>query len=125
MSVALLWLNQKTYLLALSLGGMIAIDFTLEYPDMVDALILIGTPIPGYPVELMFTQQQLQEQMQHWASFGKAMRERNIPVMVACLMADHTLMPSVQYPTACKRVRENLLEYSTVCRCPCSGNRRL
>ncbi|MHC4533546.1 MAG: alpha/beta fold hydrolase [Planctomycetota bacterium] len=29
----------KAYILGLSLGGMIAIDFTLEHPDIVDALI--------------------------------------------------------------------------------------
>lgn len=105
---------KKTYLLALSLGGMIAIDFTLECPDIVDTLILVGSPVPGYPVELMFTQQQLQELMQRWAPFEQAMKERNIPVMVDCLMADHTLMPSARYATARQRVRENLLEYSFV-----------
>ena len=32
----------------LVLGGMIAIDFTLEYPDMVDALIPVASGLTGY-----------------------------------------------------------------------------
>src|SRR5215472_5024966 len=48
---------EKTYLLGLSLGGIIAIDFTLDHPSMVDALILAGSPVPGFPVELLYTQE--------------------------------------------------------------------
>ena len=57
---------KKTYLLGLSLGGEIAIDLTLEHPEMVDALILVGSPIPGYPWNVMSTEQELQEQIQRW-----------------------------------------------------------
>ena len=39
----------KTYILGLSLGGMIAIDFTLEHPDIVDALIPVSSALNGYP----------------------------------------------------------------------------
>src|SRR5260370_38118700 len=38
---------EKAHLLGLSLGGVIALDFTLMYPEMVDALILVGSPVPG------------------------------------------------------------------------------
>jgi pimeloyl-ACP methyl ester carboxylesterase len=105
---------EKAYLLGLSLGGEIAIDFTLEYPRMVDALILVGSPVPGYPVELMFTQEQLEQQIQRWKPFGQAMRERNVPAMVDLLMDDDTLVPSRKYPSARQRVRDNLSEYSFV-----------
>jgi len=44
------FLNIDTsYILGLSLGGMIAIDFTLEHPDMVDALIPVASALNGYP----------------------------------------------------------------------------
>ena len=105
---------KKTYLLALSLGGEIAIDFTLAHPDLVDALILVGSPVPGYPSEAMFTEQQLQEQIQRWTPFAKSMQERNVPAMVDFLMDDPTLMPSPHYPAARQRVREILSEYSFV-----------
>jgi pimeloyl-ACP methyl ester carboxylesterase len=103
---------KKTYLLGLSLGGEIALDFTLDYPTMIDALILVGSPVPGYPLELMFTEEQLREQKERWAPFGKAMQERNIPAMVDRLMQDPTLVPSPEYPTARERVRGCLSEYS-------------
>ena len=38
----------KTYLLGLSGGGTFALDFTLEHPDKVDALILVSSDPSGY-----------------------------------------------------------------------------
>ena len=39
---------EKTYLMGLSLGGHIAIDFTLAHPEMVDALIPVGAGVSGF-----------------------------------------------------------------------------
>ena len=39
---------EKTYVLGLSLGGTLAIDFTLQYPEMVDALITVGSGLSGF-----------------------------------------------------------------------------
>lgn len=39
---------EKTYMLGLSMGGALAIDFTLQYPEMVDALITVGAGLSGY-----------------------------------------------------------------------------
>ncbi len=38
-----------TALLGMSMGGGIAIDFTLSYPEMVSALLLFATGMGGYP----------------------------------------------------------------------------
>jgi len=103
---------EKAYLLGLSLGGVIATDFTLDYPNMVDALVLVGAPVSGFPVELMFTEEQLQQQILRWAPFEKAIAERNTSAMVDILMEDTTLVPSPKYPAARQRVREQLSEYS-------------
>jgi pimeloyl-ACP methyl ester carboxylesterase len=105
---------EKTYLLGLSLGGVIAIDFTLMYPEMVDALILVGSPVPGYPIELMFTKEQLEQQIKRWQPFEQARRERDITRMVNLLMDDETLVPSTKNPSTRQRVRDNLSEYSFV-----------
>jgi len=102
----------KTYLLGLSLGGVIAIDFTLEHPNMVDALILVGSPVPGFPVALLYSEEQLEQQRARWAAFETARQQRNLPAMVAALMEDPTLVPSSNYPAARQRVRNNLSEYS-------------
>jgi pimeloyl-ACP methyl ester carboxylesterase len=103
---------EKAYLLGLSLGGVVALDFTLTYPDMVDALILVGSPVPGFPIELLYTQEQLEQQRLRWATFEKARQERNLSMMVDALMLDPTLVPSPQYPAARQKVRNNLSEYS-------------
>ena len=39
---------EKTYLVGLSMGGGIAIDFTLAHPDTVDALITVGAGVSGF-----------------------------------------------------------------------------
>ena len=36
--------NEKVNLCGLSLGGLLAIDYAVDYPDKVNSLILIGTP---------------------------------------------------------------------------------
>jgi len=38
----------KAYILGLSLGGMVAIDFVLQYPEMADALIPADSALGGY-----------------------------------------------------------------------------
>ncbi|MCL6578792.1 MAG: alpha/beta hydrolase [Candidatus Bathyarchaeota archaeon] len=38
----------KAYIVGLSLGGSIAIQFTIEHPDMVDALVLVGSGLIGF-----------------------------------------------------------------------------
>ena len=39
---------EKAYVLGISRGGQIAIDFTLEHPEMVDALIPVAAGLGGY-----------------------------------------------------------------------------
>jgi len=38
----------KAYILGLSLGGKVAIDFVLQYPEMADALIPVDSALGGY-----------------------------------------------------------------------------
>jgi pimeloyl-ACP methyl ester carboxylesterase len=39
---------ERASLMGVSAGGMIAIDFTLAHPDMVSALVLLGTAVSGF-----------------------------------------------------------------------------
>jgi pimeloyl-ACP methyl ester carboxylesterase len=41
---------ERTGLMGVSAGGMIALDFTLAYPDRVEALVLVGTAVRGFEV---------------------------------------------------------------------------
>lgn len=57
----------KTYLLGISRGGQIAIDFTLEHPEMVDALIPVASGFSGYEGEPPEEEMKLFMQMEdHW-----------------------------------------------------------
>jgi pimeloyl-ACP methyl ester carboxylesterase len=51
----------KAYVVGLSLGGRIAIDFAIAHPDMVDALVLAGPGLSGFdlppdPLEIQILQ---------------------------------------------------------------------
>jgi 3-oxoadipate enol-lactonase len=50
----------KTYLVGGSMGGAIAVDFALEHPEMVDALVLVGPALGGWPYSPAFGQRGYQ-----------------------------------------------------------------
>jgi 3-oxoadipate enol-lactonase len=65
-----------TYLLGLSGGGTLALDFTLEHPDKVDALILVASGLSGYP-------QRMTETIQAFiAHYYGALQQQDIPSAV-------------------------------------------
>src|SRR5207249_2700417 len=64
---------EKTYLLGLSGGGTFALDFTLEHPDTVDALILVASGLSGYP-------QRMTETIQAFiGQYYEALQKKDIP----------------------------------------------
>ena len=56
---------QKTYVLGLSMGGSLSVDFTLQYSEMVDALITVGAGLSGFeeedPDELKAQEEEMEE----------------------------------------------------------------
>ncbi len=62
----------KAYLVGLSLGGMTAIDFTLEHPEMVAGLILVGSSITGFPIRELYSEEAPQREIQRRGPFIKA-----------------------------------------------------
>jgi len=56
----------KVYIIGVSNGGRIAIDFTTQYPNQVDALVLVGSGVSGRK-----TSDQLEDQV--WREFDKQM----------------------------------------------------
>ncbi|MFL5704318.1 MAG: alpha/beta fold hydrolase [Ktedonobacteraceae bacterium] len=113
LSALLNHLNVKqAYLLGLSLGGLIAVDFTLEHLDRVDALVLVGAAISGFVPVL--TREEEKQENQRAAPFIKAAEERDTSQLVEVVMQHPTLVPSAQYASARQRVRANLSEYSWI-----------
>ena len=49
---------EKTNVLGISMAGSIAIDFTLDYPDMVRALILVAPGVSGYDYDSAETEDE-------------------------------------------------------------------
>ena len=105
---------EKAYLLGLSLGGGIALDFTLEHPERVDGLVLVGSSVTGAPVPQILTQQEIQALIQQQQPMQEAIRTRNVSAMLDAVMNHPTLVPPEKYPLARQKVRENLSEYSFV-----------
>jgi 3-oxoadipate enol-lactonase len=51
--------GERIYLLGCSRGGQLAIDFALEYPDRIDALIPVAPGISGYVTEVPESQKPI------------------------------------------------------------------
>ncbi len=66
---------EKTYLLGLSMGGAIAIDFTLRYPEMVDALIPVAMGLSGFVPE---DKKENEKEQAHWKEVGEALEQHNL-----------------------------------------------
>ena len=56
---------QKTYVMGLSMGGSLSVDFTLQYPEMVDALMTVGAVLSGFeeddPEEFKAKDEEMEE----------------------------------------------------------------
>ncbi len=70
---------KQTYLLGLSLGGAIAIDFTLEHPSMVDALLPVSTGLSGFDFDQWAKESPLQES---FATLNEAFQSGDVPQML-------------------------------------------
>jgi pimeloyl-ACP methyl ester carboxylesterase len=66
---------EKTYILGLSMGGAISIDFTLKYPEVVDALIPVAMGLGGFePAEDELTE----EDKTFWTRVDEALKKGDI-----------------------------------------------
>src|SRR6266851_7050559 len=99
---------EKTYMMGLSLGGEIAIDFTLDYPHMMDALILVGASVSGVPVMELITQEQLQQHIKQWTPFEEAKARRDLAGMVEGVkrvtISETHHMPNMEKPEEFNRI---------------------
>jgi len=73
---------QKTYLLGLSMGGALAIDFTLQYPEMVDALITVGAGLSGHEEDDSEELKMKYEKMEEAFKSGNIDREVEISLQI-------------------------------------------
>jgi pimeloyl-ACP methyl ester carboxylesterase len=98
---------ETTILLGLSLGAWTAVDFTLQHPEMVEALVLVGAAVSGLPPELQPQGENLSpHERQEVARWNQALQEHDLPALVDVVMHDATLIPSLDRPAARQRVDE-------------------
>ncbi len=66
---------EKTYILGLSMGGAIAINFTLRYPEMVDALIPVAMGLSGFEPE---DKGEGEQEQAYWHEVDEALKQQNL-----------------------------------------------
>jgi 3-oxoadipate enol-lactonase len=98
---------QKTYLLGLSGGGTVALDFTLEHPDTVDALILVAAGLSEYPLRMTETIQTFIGQ------YYGALQQQDIPGAVEATVRFWTDGPSRTPEQVNAQARARITEMST------------
>lgn len=79
----------RAYVLGLSLGGMIAIDFTLEHPDIVGALLPVASAVNGYPYK------DEEDFASRFEAIFKAAEEEGVDQAVALTMELPFFVPAV------------------------------
>ena len=89
---------EKANILGLSLGGMIAIDFALDHPEMVDKLILAGSALRGYDYKPAGNRDSIYE----------AAKKGEIDKAIDLWMDDSVLVTARAHPDAEKKLREML-----------------
>jgi len=98
---------QQTYLLGLSGGGAVALDFTLEHPDTVDALILVSSGLSGYP-------QRMTETIQAFiGQYYGALQQKDIPSAVEVTVRFFTDGPRRTPEQVNAQARARIAEMST------------
>jgi 3-oxoadipate enol-lactonase len=87
----------EAYLLGISNGGKVALEFALEHPGMVAALVLVGPSLGGY--------RPSDEKQRRVSEILSVARERGTEAGVEAWMEDPFYPPAKDKPTARERVR--------------------
>ena len=100
----------KAYIIGVSNGGRIAIDFTTNHPEMVDGLVLVGSGCSGY--------QNTPEEAKFWKEFDGLMSAQEDLVKQGKLgeaaMMDVEAWASAQDPESRKKIITMALDNSHV-----------
>lgn len=90
------------YVIGLSMGGGIAIDFALTYPELTDVLIPVDALLPGYPW-----------QGERASSTARAMGKREgVEAAKALWLNCDLFVPAVENPQVAARLQQIVTDYS-------------
>jgi pimeloyl-ACP methyl ester carboxylesterase len=93
------------YLIGLSMGGSIALDFTLEHPEMTRALILVDSTLGGFR-DWSKTWSEL------WKSIWKEAKKNGIEAARDLELKAAFFKPALKKPNVGFRLRQMVSEYS-------------
>ena len=103
---------ESAYIMGVSGGGALAIDFTLEHPEMVDALIPVTAGVSGFhPSEEMM--KQYPDVVRMYMSLNEAFEKHDVPRAVGISLELWTDGPGRLPGQAAPNVRERVREMST------------
>lgn len=103
---------ERAYIMGVSGGGSLCIDFTLEHPEMVDALIPVTAGVSGFrPSEEMMAQNP--EIVRLFTSLNEAFEQHDIPRAVEISLEIWTDGPSRLPNQASPDVRERVRAMTT------------
>jgi len=92
-------------LIGLSMGGNIALDFTLEYPEMTKALILVDSTLGGFR-DWSKTWREL------WKSIWKEAKENGVEAAKDLELKAAFFKPALEKPNVAFRLRQMVSDYS-------------
>ncbi len=95
----------KAYLIGLSMGGGIAIDFTVEYPEKVDALIPVDMALSGYKWSDEFVQRS-------FVKYPSIARNEGVSEAIQEWLDDPLFAPALKNSPVGKKLKDIVSSYS-------------
>lgn len=92
------------YLIGLSMGGYIALDFTIEYPEMIEALILVDTTIGGFQWSKTWSEL--------WKSIWKEAKKESVKAAKDLELKATFFEPTLEKSDVAWRLRQMVSDYS-------------
>ena len=93
---------RRAHLVGLSLGGRIAIDFTLEHPDRVASLVAVAPGLRGFPNE--------DDDDSRWLAALRAAQDKGGEAAAELWLSDPFMVPAMENPAIAPRLRQLALE---------------
>jgi pimeloyl-ACP methyl ester carboxylesterase len=93
------------YLIGLSMGGNIALDFTIEYAEMTKALILVDSTLEGF-------QDWSKTRLEFIKSIYKEAKEKGVKAAKDVQLKDALLKPALEKPNVALRLKQMVSDYS-------------
>ena len=92
------------YLIGLSMGGYIALDFTIEYPEMTKALILVDSTIGGFQWSKTWSEL--------WKSIWKEAKKESVKAAKDLELKATFFEPALEKPDVAFRLKQMVSDYS-------------